>query len=87
MKNLFLKPNDPALRKVSKEIPQDQVNSPKTRKIIETMLKLAYGKQKDKDKPMMVGLAASQIGILKRIILVDVKSDGKGKTGDLRIYT
>lgn len=34
----------------------------------------------------MVGLAAPQIGISKRIILVDVKADGKGKVGDLRVY-
>lgn len=47
------------------------------------MLKVAYGQQEDPQKPVMVGLAAPQIGISKRIILVDVLADGKGKVGDL----
>ncbi len=50
------------------------------------MLKVAHGQQEDKKRPVMVGLAAPQIGILERIILVDVKADGKGKVGDLRVY-
>ncbi len=87
MKNLFLRPNDPRLRKVAEEIPQDQINSESTKKIIKTMLKVV--------QPFMVGLAALQIGIPKRIILVDIRADGKGplrqrseagKVGNLRIY-
>lgn len=78
---MFLKPNDPRLRKVSAEVnPQD------TKAIIKIMLKVAFGEQKDQKKPIMVGLAAPQIGIFKRIILVDVKADGKGLVGDLRVY-
>ena len=50
------------------------------------MLKVANAEQKDPKKPVMVGLAAPQIGISKRIILVDIKANGKGKIGDLRIY-
>lgn len=82
----FLKPSNPLLTKKAKDIPLQQISSKETREIINTMLKIAYGEQKEKSKPVMVGLAASQIGILKRIILVDVRSDGKGKVGDLRIY-
>ena len=86
MKKNFLKSNNPLLRKVAKEITQDQINSESTKKIIKTMLKVACGEQKDSIKPIMVGLAAPQIGIPKRIILVDIKADGKGKVGNLRIY-
>lgn len=86
MNGKFLDPNNLQLLKISKEIPQDQINSPGLHKIIKAMLDIAYGEQKDKRKPVMVGLAAPQIGILKRIILVDIKADGLGKTGDLRIY-
>lgn len=82
----FLKPNDPVLTKVAKEIPQNKISSATTQKIIKTMLEVAFGEQKDSKKPVMVGLAAPQIGILKRIILVDIKADGKGKAGNLRIY-
>jgi peptide deformylase len=86
MKKNFLKPNNPRLRRVAEEIPRDQINSAATKKIIETMLKVAYGEQKDQSKPVMVGLAAPQIGITKRIILVDVKANAKGKVGDPRLY-
>lgn len=86
MKNPFLKPNDLRLKKISAKIPQNQINSPGTQKKIKAMLGVAFGEQKDKKRPIMVGLAAPQIGILKRIILVDVKANGKGKVGDLRIY-
>lgn len=74
---MFLKPNDPNLRKIAEKADS---NSKETQKIIKIMLKLAKGKQKGKKKPIMVGLAAPQIGILKRIILVDIKADGKGKS-------
>ncbi len=86
MKVKFLKPNDPRLREIAEEIPPDQINSAPTKEIIKTMFSVAYGEQKDKNKPIMVGLAAPQIGISKRIILVDVKANGKGKVGDLRVY-
>lgn len=83
---MFLKPNDPSLTKISEDISAAQISSEETQEIINTMLKVAYGEQKDQKKPIMVGLAAPQIGILKRIILVDVAANGKGKVGDLRIY-
>lgn len=86
MKTKFLNLNDPRLKQVAREIPQDKINSSDTKKIIQTMLNVAYGEQKDKNKPVMVGLAAPQIGISKRIILVDIAADGKGKVGNLRIY-
>lgn len=80
---MFLKPNDPLLRKVAEEA---DPHSEETMATIRKMLKEAVREQKGKKKPIMVGLAAPQIGIPKRIILVDVKADGKGKVGDLRIY-
>lgn len=91
MKAKFLEPNDPRLRKVAEEISPDQINSLNIRKFVRKMLSVAYGEQQDKNKPIMVGLAAPQIGISKRIILVDVKADGKGSSagrqvGNLRIY-
>lgn len=83
MKSIFLKPNDLLLRKIAEEADPD---SPETQKIIRTMFKVAKGEQKGKKKPIMVGLAAPQIGIPKRIILVDIAADGKGKVGDLKVY-
>ncbi len=86
MKNKFLKPTNPKLRKVSKEIPLSKINSSKIKDVIKRMLEIAYGEQGNPEKPIMVGLAAPQIGISKKIILVDLKADGKGKVGDVKVF-
>lgn len=92
---MFLKPNDPRLTKIANEVSQKEIKSQVFKKIINKMLKIAFGQQKNHKKPIMVGLAAPQIGISKRIILVDIKAYGKGlprfaggarKVADLRIY-
>lgn len=80
----FLKLNHPILTKVARKTPKAQLNSPQIKEIAKVMLKIIRGEQKGCKRG--VGLAAPQIGILKRIILVDVKADGKGKVGALRIY-
>ncbi len=82
----FAAPNDPILTKISENIPLKEIASPKTKQVIEKMLKFAYPQQGDRKKPVLVGLAAPQVMISKRIILVDVVADGHGKVGDLRVY-
>lgn len=79
-------PNDPILISVAKEIPVEQISSEETKEIVETMLDAAFGRRQNREKPTLVGLAAPQIGISKRIILVDVGADGKGGLSDLRIF-
>ncbi len=86
MKKYFVAPNDPILTQTAKLIPLKQTNSTTTKRLVEKMLDVAYGEQTDRDKPLLVGLAAPQVGISKRIILVDVAANGKGKIGDLRVF-
>ena len=82
----FVKPNDPILTRIAEPVGMHEITSQETQGIIKEMLEVAFGEQKDAEKPLLVGLAAPQIGISKRIILVDVIADGKGKVGDLRLY-
>jgi peptide deformylase len=82
----FLKPNDKMLVRVAEEIKISEIDSEETKKFIDEMMLVAFGEQGEKNKPLLVGLAAPQIGISKRIILVDVAADGKGQVGDLRLY-
>lgn len=82
----FLAPGDLLLTKISEVIKLTEISSVKVEAIIKKMLNTAYGEQKDRSKPVLVGLAAPQIGILKRIILVDIAANGRGEVGDLRIY-
>ncbi len=74
------------MRRVAKKIKATEVSSKQVQAIIQKMLKKAYGEQKSKRKSVMVGLAAPQIGISKRIILVDIASDGRGKVGNLKVF-
>lgn len=85
----FVPPHDPILLKIAEpvEVQGDRVVMNESLKAdIDTMFKVAYGEQVDGGKPLLVGLAAPQIGISKRIALVDVIADGKGLVGDLRLY-
>ena len=82
----FVAPNDPVLIKVAVPVDVENISSEETQNSIQDMFSVALGEQQDAGKPLLVGLAAPQIGISKRIILVDVMADGKGKVGDLRLY-
>jgi peptide deformylase len=79
-------PNDPILVQVAKTIPQHEISSDATQLIIEKLLNIGYGEQKDRAKPVLVGLAAPQAGISKRIILVDTGADGHGKVSNLKVF-
>ena len=71
----ILRVGDPLLRQVSKEIPKTEIQSKEIRKLIRDMLetmKEASG----------LGLAAPQIGVLKRIIVVGF--DGSDRYPDLK---
>lgn len=79
-------PDSPILIQIAKPIPHDEIVSASTKRFTEKILHASLGRRKDKSKPMVVGLAAPQIGISKRIIAVDVKADGRGGIGDLQIF-
>src|SRR3989344_7946752 len=84
--NAFAAPDDPILLKTAESISVKDITSARTKRIIDRMLKFAFPEQSDRKKPILVGLAAPQVKISKRIILVDVVADGHGKVGDLRVY-
>ncbi|HVZ66838.1 MAG TPA: peptide deformylase [Patescibacteria group bacterium] len=82
----FVHPNDPVLQKVAEIVPPDELNSSRNREYIEEMIGTAYGRRKNRDKPTVVGLAAPQIGISRRIIAVDTGADGVGGLSELKVY-
>lgn len=82
----FVQPDDPILLKVAETLPIEEITTPEAKQVIDKLLDIAYGHQKDRTKALVVGLAAPQVGLSKRIILVDVLADGKGNVGDLRVY-
>lgn len=79
-------PNDPVLNKIAETIRPEEITSEETKNTIEKLLNIAYGEQKDRSKPVLVGFAAPQAGISKRIILVDVGADGHGEVSNLQVF-
>lgn len=83
VRNFFVKPSDPILIKRAREIPVEEIASEDVQKTIDWMLQLARGNQENPTKAVLVGLAAPQVGISRRIILVDIGANGKGQVSDL----
>ncbi len=83
----FLPPSDHRLNEISMEVPAHEIRSKEIQDLIDQMLKLSGGERNDPQKGGLVGLAAPQIGVLKRIIVVDIGVDTKRKEwGELRVY-
>lgn len=82
----FISPSDPMLREVAKPFSEEEVESSSTQELCEAMLNFGYGNRIEQGKSFLVGLAGPQIGISKRIILVDILADGKGLSGELQVY-
>ena len=84
--NPFVPPHSEILTRVAPEIPINEITSDATQEIIKKMYDVGLGEQQDMKKPTLVGLAAPQIGISARIILIDTLADGKGNVGGLKVY-
>ncbi|MDP4038643.1 MAG: peptide deformylase, partial [bacterium] len=72
-----LKPSDKILRHECKPVTRREIHTNKLQAVIEQMLGIVYGQSnkgenRNINKPMTVGLSANQIGIDKRISIVDL---------------
>jgi peptide deformylase len=88
MQREFVQPNDPILLKIAEPIPEQDITTPSVQSLVDELLDVAYGHRIDREKPTVVGLAAPQVGISRRIIIVDVGATGIGglSESDLRVY-
>lgn len=85
----ILEPKNPKLRKSCQEISPKELKSKDFQNLINEMLDIVYGKsnkgaKRDINKPMTVGLSANQIGINKRISIVDL-AIGRKKFNDIHV--
>ncbi len=84
---LFVLPSDPLLNRSADVVPVESIQSVEIQSIIQKMMEVARMNQIDTGDGVMVGLAAPQIGISKRIILVDMSVTEKRKnTGKLEAF-
>ncbi|MEO8785130.1 MAG: peptide deformylase [Candidatus Saccharimonadales bacterium] len=82
----LVSPNTEVLNQVSEEISPEAISHKATQELIDAMLRVANGEQGDKKRRTMVGLSAPQVGISKRVIVVDTASTGMGETPVLKAY-
>ena len=79
-------PSSEVLNQVAELIAPSEVESAELQALVDSMLDLAQGEQGNSARPTLVGLAAPQLGINKRIIVVGINADGMGKTPDFKAY-
>lgn len=86
--NPFVPMSHPILHQKVAEVPVEAINSREVQQIIDYMLSLSKGERRDVEKKIMVGLAAPQIGIDLRIIIVDLvtSADQKDISSDLQAF-
>lgn len=82
----LIEPTNPLLNTVALEVDPAEIGSQYIQGIIDRMLELAAGKgHSEQDSRQMVGLAAPQLGISKRIITIDLTADGSNKEQHLQV--
>jgi peptide deformylase len=79
-------PSHPVLTQVAEEIKPEEVKSLFIQALINKMLEIAGSERGNLKKTILVGLAAPQIGVSKRLILVDTGANGKGEITNVKIY-
>ena len=78
-------PTNVVLNKRSAPVSAAELESAYIQAVIDRMLALAAGKGHGKhDTRQMVGLAAPQLGLSKRIIFIDISADGSNKSQSLQ---
>lgn len=82
----LIDPASPLLNKRAAEIALQEISSNEIQSFIDEMLALANGTQGDVKQRTMVGLAAPQVGVLKRVIVVAVNATGLGETPELKVF-
>lgn len=80
----LVKPSHPVLSEVAVEVRVDELSA--IHGLIQRMKEIAGIERNNPKKTVMVGLAAPQIGVLKRVILVDIGANGKGGISEVRVY-
>ena len=83
----LIDPSDKLLNLVADNVQKDEIASAYIQDIIDRMYQIASGKgHHKKDTRQMVGLAAPQLGVSKRIVLIDITASGANQPQNLQVY-
>jgi peptide deformylase len=79
-------PSSEVLNQIADPIPPEDILSRETQQLIDRLYRVAYGRQGDAKYPTLVGLAAPQIGVSKRVAIIGINDVGGGEQPELREY-
>lgn len=82
----FVNPSSPILSQVAAKVPKEDIQTSSIKNLIKEMKEVAGVERSNPGQTVLVGLAAPQIGVLKRIILVDTGANGKGGITTVKVY-
>lgn len=87
MKYDLIDPYSDTLNRVAEEVSQTEIASAYIQGVIDRMFELAAGKGgSESDSRQMVGLAAPQLGVSKRIVTIDLTATGANQTQSLQEF-
>jgi peptide deformylase len=79
-------PSSELLSRVVDPVATSEIKSDELQAAIDELLDIARGEQGNPARRTMVGLAAPQVGLNKRIIVVGIDADSMGKAPDFKAY-
>ncbi len=79
-------PSSEVLNFIAEEIPVAEIQSPEVQSLIDKLFRVAHGRQGDAQFPTLVGLAAPQIGVSKRIVIIGMNAVGGGEQPELKEF-
>lgn len=77
-------PSSPVLNLKARAVPIGAIQSTEVQHLIDELFAFAYGNQGDAKLPTLVGLAAPQLGVSKRIIIIGLNATGAGEQPQLQ---
>lgn len=79
-------PSSEVLSLTATKVPIGEITNSETQELIDKMFRVAYGRQGDAKYPTLVGLAAPQIGVSKRIVIIGMNAAGGGEQPELKEF-
>jgi len=79
-------PSSEVLSLVAQEVPLHEILSKETQGLVDKLFRVANGRQGDAKFPTLVGLAAPQIGISKRVVIIGMNAVGNGEQPELKEF-
>jgi len=79
-------PSSEVLNLVAERIPIESISSPEVQSLIGMLFRVAHGRQGDDYFPTLVGLAAPQIGVSQRVVVIGMEGVSSGEQPELKEF-